>query len=139
MAAITISSPGGGINPTNLRLPFNSGGVFADSLWSQISPETLCVIGPDNADNGLLINNTNGEYYFGDYQNYVSGTNMSIDNSGSLSLNASNFVIYISSPDAKIEIFNDNITSPTAGLLSTYLKLSVNGTKYKIALLNDTL
>jgi hypothetical protein len=140
MASITISSPvGAQTNPTNLYLPFNRGGMFADSSLKQITPEVLCAIGPDNYDNGLLINNTSGEYYFGDYQNYVNGTSINIDSGGNLFMNQSNLIIYLSSPDGLIKIFNDNITSATAGLLSTYLKLSVNGVKYKIALLNDTL
>lgn len=138
MAAITISSPSGGINPTNLRLPFNRGGVFADSLLKQSTPDVITINNPDGEENGLFINNATNQYNFGDYYGYQAGNAIILDSIGNTYLYQNNLEIYIIQSDGEIKIFNDNITSATAGGSSgQHLKLTINGTKYKLALLNS--
>jgi len=140
MASITISSPGGAqTNPTNTFLPYNNNGVFADSALQMISNFNFGVNDASFQINGLSIDNTARIYQFGDFQGVYYGNSIVCSDDGNTYINGQNLTIYITQPDGQISIFNDNITSATAGLLATYLKLSVNGVKYKIALLNDTL
>jgi len=126
-------------NPSLNYLPFNKNGVFKDSLLLQPDNNTIAVLNPDGNDNGLFVNNATNSYFFGDYQGYQSTNCIILRSNGNADLFQNNLNIYINQLDGGISIFNDLITSSTAGLLATYLKLSVNGVKYKIALLNDTI
>jgi hypothetical protein len=139
MASITISSPSGGVNPTNTFLPYNNNGVFADSSFQQISPLNITAVGVGGVNNGLGIDNSNGSYFLGDIEGLFQNNFIYFNEDGNAEIRGQNLNIILQQPDGNISIFNDLIISNTAGLLSTYLKLSVNGTKYKIALLNDTL
>lgn len=134
MAAITISSPGGAqTNPTDTVLPFNNGGVFGDSMLQQLAPYIMCSIGPaSSAPEGIFIDNINGTYQLGDIDAAFTNSYFSIQggnilaNSSTLTLNA----------DSKIEL-NGLLTDVSAGgSAGLHLKLTINGTIYKIALLN---
>lgn len=138
MASITISSPGGAqTNPTDAKLPFNNGGVFGDSMLVQESPTKLYTnfdTGLGVSTSGFIIDNTMFRYQFGDMDGYTSNSLLDINSaiglvkiiSSKLSLNA----------DSEIEL-NGLLTSPTAGGSSgLHLELTINGTKYKIQLLD---
>lgn len=137
MASITISSPGGGVNPSNIFLPYNNNGVFADSSLVQNSPFQITAIAPDGASNGLNIDNSNGSYYIGDIDGQHLGNYIQLTEDGNADLKAQNLNITIQQPDGEIKIINDAIISNIAGGSSgQHLKLTINATKYKIALLN---
>jgi len=138
MAAITISSPGGAqTNPTNTKLPYNKNGTFKDSMLYQDTRSILSttynvdsVAGPQ----GLFIDNESSRYYFGDNDGAISGAHLDIDSSdGSFNCYAPFFVV-----NAQNEIqLNGALTSASAGgNAGLHLKLTINGTKYKIQLLN---
>jgi len=139
MAAIVISSPGGAqTNPTDSVLPFNNGGVFGDSMLVQYSPTkmyTTYSAGTPGAENGLIIDNGNGEYQFGDTDAQYTGNRLIINSpDGELAINSS---IIILNADNQISL-NGLLTSVSAGdNAGLHLKLTINGTKYKIQLLDD--
>lgn len=137
MASITISSPGGRVNPSNIFLPYNNNGIFSDSSLIQNSPFQITAVGPYNSNNGLNIDNSNGSYYIGDIDGQHFSNYIQLTEDGNADLNAQNLNITIQQPDGEIKIINDLIISNTAGGSSgQHLKLTINATKYKIALLN---
>jgi hypothetical protein len=148
MASITISSPNGAqTNPTDTRLPFNNGGVFADSMLAQISSNSLITTYSVNSNltpQGLRIDNNASYYQFGDIDG-ASGNNLiNIDSSNNelyiysqnlLSLNASQKIEL--NADESISL-NGLLTSVSAGgFADLHLKLTINGTRYKIKLQFD--
>lgn len=136
MAAIVISSPGGAqTNPTNLFLPFNRAGVFVDSSLCQFSTNGIQTVDTvTNATQGLFINNGTGYYQFGDIDGMFTGANIQIASNGNISISATTKLIL--NTNESIEM-SGLITSPTAGGSSgEHLELTINGTKYKIQLLN---
>ena len=131
MAAIVISSPSGAqTNPTDTVLPFNNGGIFGDSMLSQASANVLgCQIG------GFYIDNNLGNYLFGDFDGVFTSANIQVLGSGVVSINATSKLIL--NTNESIEM-TGLITSPTAGGNSgEHLKLTINGTIYKIQLLDN--
>lgn len=136
MAAIVISSPGGAqTNPTNLILPFNRLGVFEDSSLQQFTANGIQTIDTaTGATQGAYINNDTGDYQFGDIDGVFTGANIQIASNGNISISATTKLIL--NTNASIEM-SGLITSPTAGGSSgEHLELTINGTKYKIQLLN---
>ena len=130
MAAIVISSPGGAqTNPTDTVLPFNNGGVFGDSMLVQANTNVLnCQIG------GFYIDNNLGNYLFGDFDGVFTSNSIQISPNGNISTNSSNLILSV---DNEIEM-NGLLTSVGAGgSAGLHLKLTINGTKYKIQLLDD--
>ena len=139
MAAITITSPGGAqTNPTDTVLPFNNGGVFGDSMLVQSSPTRLhsgySITEPAN-EIGLLIDNGIGNYAFGDTGGQFSGTYLNINSAdGNFEVFSSKLIL---NADNQIDI-NGLVTDVSAGgSAGLHLKLTINGTKYKIQLLDD--
>lgn len=139
MAAITISSSGGAqTNPTNTRLPYNKNGTFKDSMLYQYTRSILSttynvdsVAGPQ----GLMIDNESSRYFFGDIDGAISGAKLDIDSSdGSFNIYAPYVIV---NAESEIQL-NGALTSVTAGgNAALHLKLNINGTKYKIQLLNN--
>jgi hypothetical protein len=135
MAAITISSPGGAqTNPTDTVIPFNNGGIFGDSMLQQAAPFILTAFNPfSSAGSGILIDNTNGIYKFGDIDGNFNGSyfssiaNINTISSEVLRLNVDNII-------EMNGLLTDVSAGGSAGL---HLKLTINGTKYKIQLLDD--
>lgn len=138
MAAITILSPNGGINPTNLRLPFNRSGVFDDSSLDQFTANGIQTIDTaTGATQGAYINNDTGNYQFGDIDNVFHGSTISIQNSGNVAISQEDLTLNMS--NISIDPFNLNgnlTTSSVGGSSGLHLKLRINGTKYRIQLLN---
>ena len=123
MAAIVISSPGGAqTNPGNGYLPYNKIGVFSDSSLYQVSEGNVSGALPNGDLNGLGIDNSNGSYYIGDINGIFSGNFLSFTEDGNIDLAGQNFNLTIQQPDGTISIYNDLITSTTAGILAKYLK-----------------
>jgi len=139
MAAIVISSPGGAqTNPTDAVFPFNNGGVFEDSMLVQNNPKrmyTTFIAGTPGAENGLIIDNGTGEYQFGDTDAQYTGNRLIINSpDGEFSINSP---LIILNAEAEIQL-NGALTSVSAGgNAGLHLKLNINGTKYKIQLLNN--
>lgn len=134
MAAITISSPGGAqTNPTDTVLPFNNGGIFGDSMLQQFAPYVIGSIGPTSSSpQGIYIDNNNGIYQFGDIDGIFSASYISIQG-GNFATQSSKLILNV---DNAIEM-NGLLTDVSAGGASgLHLKLTINDTKYKIALLN---
>lgn len=134
MAAIVISSPGGAqTNPTDTVLPFNNGGVFGDSMLQQLATYVICSVGPaSSAPEGIFIDNANGIYQFGDIDGAFTSSYLSIQG-GTLTTNSSKLIF---NADDQIEL-NGLLTDVSAGGGSgLHLKLTINGTIYKIQLLN---
>jgi len=134
MAAITISSPGGAqTNPTDTVIPFNNGGIFGDSMLVQSNPNILYsdlsgLIG------GFYIDNNFGNYFFGDVDGSFAGNKIEMGSDGSITAYSSRLIL---NADNQIDI-NGLITSVSAGgSAGLHLKLTINGIKYKIQLLDD--
>lgn len=137
MAAITISSPGGAqTNPTDTLLPYNNGGVFADSMLVQNSPTKLYssyTAGVPGVESGLLIDNGIGTYEFGDTDSQFAAARLSITSDGNFNIYSSKLRL---NADNEI-LLNGLITAVSAGgSAGLHLELTINGTKYKIQLLN---
>jgi hypothetical protein len=124
MAAIVITVPssGAGINPTNLFLPFNRAGTFEDSpLNSPTVDELYMFDASQSIIQGLSIDNRviSQNYQFGDIDSQNNGTVLVIDPvNGTIAFNGSNLV------------------AATASIPNGYLKITIGGNPYKIALLN---
>lgn len=137
MAAITISSPGGAqTNPTDTVLPFNNGGIFGDSMLVQSSPNKLYATyaaGSPGVESGLLIDNGIGTYEFGDTDAQFTASRLSITSDGNFNIYSSKLIL---NADDEIKL-NGLITAASAGgSAGLHLELTINGTKYKIQLLN---
>lgn len=136
MAAITISSPGGSIiNNTDNFLPYKfSSNQFSDSLLYQKTINDLRTVDVNTGnDQGIIINNDVGLYAFGDIDGMFIGSYIQITPDGSVALNGSKIFL---NTNSSIEM-NGAITSTTAGGSSgEHLELTINGTKYKIQLLD---
>jgi len=148
MAAIVISSTSGvNFNPTSTFLPFYNGTNFADSLLSQDDSRVIKTISNSNspgqdAPQGLLINNADGQWTFGDIQGELNGPFFEIIGNGEIkNWIGSQSDYYLNFADSgNIKINNTDIVKVSAGVFSNrYLQLIINGTTYKIALLNNTL
>ena len=136
MAAIVISSPGGAqTNPTDTVLPFNNGGVFGDSmLVQQTSSYLYATYTGSTAPEGIEIDNGTGLYRFGDIDGGFAGNAIQLLTDGSIITNSSKLQLNV---DNLIEM-NGLLTSVSAGgSAGLHLKLTINGTKYKIQLLDD--
>ena len=138
MAAITISSPGGAIiNPTDNFVPYNFGSnQFSDSLLYQNTINDLRTVDVNTGnDQGIIINNDTGNYQFGDLDSVFTGANMQVSPDGTVSISAPNKLIL--NADNSIEM-NGLLTSVGAGgNAGLHLKLTINGTIYKIQLLDN--
>ena len=138
MAAITISSPGGAIiNPTDNFVPYNFGSnQFSDSLLDQNTINDLRTVDVNTGnDQGIIINNDTGNYQFGDLDSVFTGANMQVSPDGTVSISAPNKLIL--NADNSIEM-NGLLTSVGAGgNAGLHLKLTINGTIYKIQLLDN--
>lgn len=139
MAAVNISSSG--LNPTNNFLPIKSNNEFDDSMLCQQSSNVLTSIDVVTKDtNGVSINNSTGRYQFGDFAANIHGQNLDISSGDSVSFKAKKyFILGIDDTNPEIRI-NGSVTAAAAGLPSgQYLSLRINGTIYKLSLLNNTI
>jgi hypothetical protein len=139
MAAINISSPG--LNPTNNFLPIKSNNEFADSMLCQQSTNVLTSIDVNTKNtNGISIDNSISRYIFGDFDGNVHGQNLDIKETDSVSLKVKKYFT-LSIDDLSPEIRIDAaVTALSAGIASgKYLSLRINGTIYKLSLLNNTI
>lgn len=135
MAAIVISSPGGAqTNPTDTKLPFNNGGVFGDSMLVQANNNTLFsnVFGGDVG--GFYIDNNSGTYIFGDVDGTFLQSRILITSEGNMSTNSSKLILNVDNVIEMNGLLTDVSAGGSAGL---HLKLTINGTKYKIQLLDE--
>jgi hypothetical protein len=115
-------------------LPFNNGGVFGDSMLVQSNNHTLFsnTVGGDAA--GFYIDNNSGTYIFGDVDGAFLQSRILITSDGDMSTNSSKLIL---NADNEINM-NGLLTSVGAGgSAGLHLKLTINGTKYKIQLLDD--
>lgn len=92
------------------------------------------------ADTGVLVNNGTGYIIYGaDGISHYSGGDLGISSESDINLNLSGDINLNLSGGLKLT--GNNIYGPTAGTAPSnpiYLKIYLNGTPYKIALLNDT-
>jgi len=136
MASITISTPGGSIiNNTDNFLPYKfSSNQFSDSLLYQNTINDLRTVDVNTGnDQGIIINNDVGLYSFGDLDGMFAGSYIQITPDGNVALNG--LKIFLNT-NTSIEM-NGAITATTAGgNAGLHLELTINGTKYKIQLLN---
>lgn len=136
MAAITISSPGGSIiNATDNFIPYKFGSnQFSDSLLYQNTINDLRTVDVNTGnDQGIIINNNDGNYTFGDIDGMFTGSYIQILANGNVALNGSKLFL---NANSSIEM-NGLITSVSAGgSAGLHLELTINGTKYKIQLLD---
>ena len=148
MAAIVISSPGGvQTNPTNYILPYQKNNMFFDSMLCQNDDGSLNTISNSSSPNaqqpqGLLINNQGGQWVLGDIQGEYNGAFIETNGSGEVKNwigSQADFFLNFAT-EGNIVINNTDIVKVSAGLPSNrYLQLIINGSTYKIALLNNTL
>lgn len=154
--AITYTKPSGSVNPTSTFLPVNIGGTFENSNIKQDSRYQTAteLTTVDNFGNsyGFKVDYTNQVISMGDFDGINFGSaiiiddlsaiinisaNLSIgivctDPSSVMSLSAGNFIL-----GTNLIRFNGSLTSGTAsGASGQHLQINVNGTNYKIALLN---
>jgi len=136
MASITISSPSAAIiNPTDNFLPYKfSSSTFGDSILCQNSNNDLWGVDANTGNlQGIRVNNDDGNYTFGDIDGMFTGKYIEILANGNVALNGSKLFL---NADSSIEM-NGLITAVLAGVpAGLHLELTINGTKYKIALLN---
>jgi hypothetical protein len=117
MAAIVILQ-GANLNPTSDFLPKRSGNSFVDSpLQSTTITELKCIL--NGVYVGLNLDQSNGYYQLGDFNNTNNGTVITINDSGQ----------YI---DLGGHI---TVVGGVHGASGTYLNIRVNGTSYYINLL----
>lgn len=121
MASVSYSQNyGDNVNPTTGYLPYNAGGYFADSnvyedaQYTQIKGSGYNFFNYDRTYNLMTLGNLNASNSYV-YMDIQSGT-MEMNAINGLRINAS--------------------TSGTAGGSATHLILNVNGTNYKVQLLN---
>jgi len=145
MAAIVISSNNGlKTNQTTPFIPYNNNGVFENSILEMREENILGTTrapGDDGTVTGLFIDNENGLYQFGDFGNEFNGCNIILDSEyGNITFSTpANFNINLNGT-GRIYIDGTACIAATAGLTSNrYLSLSINGTDYKILLLNNSL
>lgn len=138
MAAITISSPGGTIiNGTDNFIPYKfSSNQFQDSLLFQNTINDLRTVDVNTGNvQGMIIDNDTGNYQFGDLDGMFTGASMQISPDGTVNISAPNKLIL--NADNSIEM-NGLLTNVSAGGNSgLHLKLTINGTIYKIQLLDN--
>jgi hypothetical protein len=137
MASINISSSV--LNPTNKFLPIKSNNEFDDSMLCQQSTNVLTSINVNTQNtNGISIDNNIGKYRFGDIEGNFNGQILDITELDSLRITAKKyFILQINDSLPEIRI-NGSVTSGSAGGNSgQHLVLKINGTNYKIQLLNS--
>jgi len=106
-------------NPTDKYLPVNNAGVFADSML-QMTDSRRLVSMRGNREEGIIVDNVNFSYKFGDFDNLNFGTS-----------------IHVNDANKKIELLGSFLTTTSAGGNSgNHLKLTINGTEYVLQLLN---
>jgi hypothetical protein len=136
MASITISSPGGSIiNPTDNFLPYKfSSNQFQDSILFQNSINDLWGVDVNTGNlQGIRINNDDGNYTLGDIDGMFTGSYIEILANANVALNGSKIFL---NANSSIEM-NGLLTSVSAGgSAGLHLELTINGTKYKIQLLD---
>jgi hypothetical protein len=136
MASITISTPGGAIiNNTDNFLPYKfSSNQFSDSILFQNSINDLWGVDVNTGNlQGIRINNDDGLYQFGDLDGMFIGSYIQITPDGSVAFNGSKLFL---NANSSIEM-NGLLTSVSAGgSAGLHLELTINGTKYKIQLLD---
>jgi hypothetical protein len=136
VASITISTPGGAIiNNTDNFLPYKfSSNQFSDSLLFQNTINDLRSVDVNTGnDQGIIINNDAGIYSFGDLDGMFTGSYINITPDGNVALNGSKIFL---NTNSSIEM-NGAITATLAGgSAGLHLELTINGTKYKIQLLD---
>jgi hypothetical protein len=138
MAAIVISSPSGATlnNVTDNFIPYKfSSNSFSDSILYQNSTNDLRSIDVNTGNaQGIIIDNDNGNYQFGDIDGMFTGANMQVSPDGNINITAANKLIL--NTNSLIEM-NGLITAVSAGgNAGLHLELTINGTKYKIQLLD---
>jgi hypothetical protein len=119
MAGIKITGSGAKVNPTNKYLPFNSSGIFGDSMLRMSAANRLAGMrGP--TENGIYIDNNAYLYKIGDFAVGQNGYGIIIDDT-----------------NRSIELKGIALINPSSsGNSGDHLCITVNGTAYKIQLLN---
>lgn len=150
--AITYTKPSGSVNPTSTFLPVNIGGTFENSSIKQDSryqtATELTTVDNSGSSYGFKVDYTNQVISMGDFNGINFGSAIVIDDLAAVISIASGQIISMASTDinlvagnftlgANFISFNGSLTSGTAsGASGQHLQINVNGTNYKIALLN---
>lgn len=154
--AITYTKPSGSVNPTSTFLPVNIGGTFENSSIKQDSRYQTAteLTTVDNLGNsyGFKVDYPNQVISMGDFDYISNGSSIIIDDLSAIINISANLAIGIGCTDPSSTLslyaenfqfganfirFNGSLTSGTAsGASGQHLKINVNGTNYKIALLN---
>lgn len=154
--AITYTKPSGSVNPTSTFLPVNIGGTFENSSIKQDSryqtATELTTVDNSGSSYGFKVDYTNQTISMGDFDGINFGSAIIIDDLSAIINISANLGIGITCSDPLSQItltaenfaliansirFNGSLTSGTAsGASGQHLKINVNGTNYKIALLN---
>lgn len=125
-------------NPNTTFLPVNINGSFEDSNWTQDQPvdaagylETVDNIGTPFGFKYLIPAET---VYMGDFDNSFNGTLITLkDNVGDIDLDASR----VNFTTDTVTITGTVLSGTASGASGQHLRLTINGTIYKIALLNN--
>jgi hypothetical protein len=118
MAGIKITGAGAKVNPTNKYLPFNSSGIFGDSMLRMSAANRLAGMrGP--TENGIYLDNNAYLYKIGDFSVGQNGYGITIDDT-----------------NRSIKLTGTDLIKPSSGGNSgDHLCITVNGTDYKLELL----
>jgi hypothetical protein len=154
--AIIYTRPSGSVNPTSTFLPVNIGGTFENSSIKQDSRYQTAteLTTVDNLGNsyGFKVDYTNQAILMGDFDGINFGTSININDLSAIINISANLAVGITCPDPTSTItlgaenfnfsanfirLNGSLLSGTAsGASGQHLKINVNGTNYKISLLN---
>lgn len=150
--AITYTKPSGSVNPTSTFLPVNIGGTFENSSIKQDSryqtATELTTVDNSGSSYGFKVDYTNQVISMGDFDGINFGSAIIIDDLAAIISIAASQIISMASTDINLTAgnfvlgtnlirFNGSLTSGTAsGASGQHLQINVNGTNYKIALLN---
>lgn len=119
MAGIKITGAGASVNPTNKYLPYNKAGIFSDSMLRMSAANRISGM-RGATENGIYIDNNSYLFKIGDFAGGQNGYGVSIDDTNRF-----------------IELRGSALINPSSGGSSgDHLCITVNGTAYKLQLLN---
>jgi hypothetical protein len=125
-------------NPTTTFLPVNIGGSFVDSNWTQdgVFNESTSLETVDNNATpfGFQYRITARTVWMGDFDNAFDGTLITVkDDLGDIDIDAAR----VNFTTDTVTITGTVLSGTASGSSGQHLKITINGTVYKIALLNN--
>lgn len=125
-------------NPTSTFLPVNIGGSFVDSNWTQdaVFNESVFIETVDNNATpfGFKYLIPAQTVYMGDFDNALNGTVITVkDGLGDIDIDAGR----VNFTTSTVTITGAVLSGTASGSSGQHLRITINGTIYKIALLNN--